>query len=183
MVTKQKDWRAKCLAIIWLLVNTLLLFIFSGELYTILIRSPTIEKLELKSEMISKQNWKDSDIYIFDQEISDYMLWGYLKNEPIAKHFANRGTALDPWELYFDQNLFKSLFEKVIRENAVIPAQKLVLYYLLRRAQNEFPDLFSIVDEGLDYYVSKPERDPQCYFLAVYAERFNGTDLQILNKV
>ena len=93
------------------------------------------------------------------------MLWGYLKDEPMAKQLINKAIALDPWELYFDQNLFINLFEKVIRENAVIPAQRLLLYYLLRRAQNEFSDSFITLYEGLDYYVSKPEAIPSAISL------------------
>ena len=182
IVTKHKDWRAKCLTIIWLLVNTLMLFIFSGQLYTFLMRRPIIDKIEVMSDLFAKQYWKDSDIYLFDQEFSDFIVWGYLENNPIARQFIGRGDFLDPIDLYFNSNTLKSTMEKIIRDNAVIPAQKLLVYYLLRRAQNEFPELFEYLEEGIYYCVSKPEGDAQSYFLAVYKKRFNGTDLQILNK-
>ena len=134
------------------------------------------------SDLYAKQNWKDSDIYVFDQEILDYMLWGYVKDKSIAKQFARRAELQDPIALYFNQNIQKNLFEKMIKDNAVIPAQKLLLYYLLRKAQNEFPELFSALNEGFDYYVFKPEGDPQCYFLVKNNERFYGSDLQMLDK-
>ena len=63
----------------------------------------------------------------------------------------------------------------VLTENKVIIANKLGIYYMIRKVQNEWTDFTSLYTEGTDYYVSEPEKSSIPFHFA-YLNSVNKTD-------
>ena len=116
---KQISIKTRILATIWLLVNTLLLSIYSGEMYNIIISGQKLDKIENKHDLVIKENWKNSNIIMFDVSLMDYFLAEILKNDPVALELEGRYDFYDPIEFYFNETLNKDLIIGVIEENKV----------------------------------------------------------------
>ena len=178
---QQLSIKTRILATIWLLVNTLLLSIYSGEMYDIIISGQKVDKIEGKHDLLVKENWKNSNIIMFDMSSINYIVAETVKNDPVGIQLKERIVYYDPVELYFDDTLLKVLIEEVIDGNKVMTANKLVLYYFIRRAQNIWPQNFDNYIEGYDYYISKPENSSGFYFLLYMPDMLEQDALQDLN--
>ena len=79
-----KGW-TRILVMVWLLANTLLLSLFSGELFELIINGKIIDRIESKEELITKENWKSSKIFMADLGIFDFITSGFANNDSMAK--------------------------------------------------------------------------------------------------
>ena len=180
---KVKNLKPRFLAIIWLLVNTLLLSLYAGFLYDFIIRGQIVDKIEKKEELVSKPNWMNTTIYSIDDATGDYFYWGLTQSDGIALQLFERHELLDLLEVYFNANKRKAIFEEVLRNKAVITGNKLNTFLQLRKVQMEWPIFMANYIEGLDFFISKPETDPKCYYLGWNKDVFNQMVLDILNEV
>ena len=81
---------------VWLFANTILLSIFSGQLYEFIINGKIIEGIESREELFTKENWKTSRIHALDPHIIDVIISGVHNNDEMAKQFASRMEKILP---------------------------------------------------------------------------------------
>ena len=179
-----KTVESRLLAGIWLLVNTLLLFLYSGQLYDFIIRGQIVDSIERKTDIVSKRNWAHSNIYIIDDAISDYIIFNALTlNDPVAKQIVERCVIADIFGIYFSPKVRRDFFEKVFKENAIISANKLNANLLVRRVQMESPIIKNNYIEELDFRISQPDTPSKNYYLFWNRDNFKQNNLEQFNDV
>ena len=154
LTLKPKSIKTRILATIWLLVNTILLCLYSGALYDFIIRGQIVDRIEMKEELISKENWLHSNIYLIDPAILKYVFWSVRHEDSLVEHLVQKYKLNDLYQIYFNNSQQKAMFEDVFRNNALILANKLNLYLYLRKVQSDWPIIMGNYIEGLDYYIS-----------------------------
>lgn len=105
-----------------------------------------------------------------------------MKQDHFSSMLIKRAIFEDPLELFFSNQLQRNLFEEVLQNNAVITGNKLAIYYYLRKAQKDWPQLMDHFIDGLDYYVSKP-KERSCYYLGTMPMIFEEEELKGLNTM
>ena len=70
----------RVLVIVWLFANTILLSIFSGQLFEFIINAKIIDRIESKEELFTKEHWKSSMIYMMDMGIINFISYGLVNN-------------------------------------------------------------------------------------------------------
>ena len=145
---------------LWLLANTVLISIYSGELFNNVIKGKVIDKIETIEQLVTKEHWKDSKIIAGDLGICDLISCNVeiSEGDSIISKIWPRIEFINHFELIMDSKYRNNIFRSVLTEKNVIIANKLSTYYLLRKVQNEWTDFMSLYTEGTDYYVSEPER-------------------------
>ena len=139
-------------------------------MFEFIINGKIIDGIETRNELFTKDNWKNSKIYTFDLGIIDMITNGLEKNDEIAKKFASRSEFYIPFDVVYNQVLQIEIFADILANNSVICANKLGLYYLLRTNQDRHPWLRESFTEGIDYYISKPEKSNTPYHLLIYKD-------------
>ena len=172
-----KGW-TRILVMVWLLANTLLLSLFSGELFELIINGKIIDRIECKEELTTKEYWKSSKVYIFDLGIFDFITNGDINNNSVAKNFLTRSEATPPMDVIRDDELTREILNGILNDNKVIIANKLRTYFLVRNGQDRYPDIFRDKVEGIDYYISKPEQSYKAYY-SLFAREFFPVDLAV----
>ena len=166
---------------LWLLANTVLISIYSGELYNVLISSKVIDKIESIEELHTKHHWKGSKILMLDLGIMDIVVNGD-KGDPVVNDLSSRAEAFISPEILTDSQIMKDMIKSVFIENNVIIANKLSIYYVLRKFQNEWTDFMSLFIEGTDYHVSEPQRSSMPYHFMYVREMFDEYHIKIFNQ-
>ena len=183
-----KNFKTRILAAIWLLVNTLLLSIFSGLLYELIIRGQVIDKIEDQMELFTKDNWKSSVIQIglddgffgdLSYDVSTYSSTGETTGQALLK----RSYFNDPIVVYFDKNLQINYFIEMMRNNAVISLRKLSAHLYLRKMQMDWPNVMGLYIPGLDYGMSKTNSGKRCYHLLYYNNVLNASQVNSFNTM
>ena len=165
---------------LWLLLNTVLLSLYSGQLYEVIISGKVIDKIETMEELYTKQHWKGTKIIVVDLDGLDF-LWNGDNYNPIIADLLSRSENLQAFDVIFNTTLTKTAFESVLTGKKVIIANKLSTYYLWRKVQNQWPELFSYYTEGTDYYVSQPQRSSMPFFLFYTRSEFDEYHIKMFN--
>ena len=165
---------------LWLLANTVLISIYSGELYEVTVSGKVIDKIETIEQLFTKQHWKDSKIIVGDLGIID-LIYNGDRSDPMIDQLSKRVEALLLNEVILDSITRKRIFEGVFHENKVIIANKLSTYYLLRKVQNEWTNFTSLYTEGRDYYVSEPRRSSMPFHLLYDRNSFDENHMKNFN--
>ena len=168
----------KVLVMVWLFANTILLSLFSGQLFEFIINGKIIDRIECKEELTTKEYWKSSKIYIFDLGIFDFITNGDINNNSVAKNFLSRSEATPPMDVIRDEELTREILSGILNDNKVIIANKLRTYFLVRNGQDKYPDIFRDNVEGIDYYISKPEQSYKAYY-SLFAQEFFPVHLAV----
>ena len=168
----------RVLVMVWLFANTILLSLFSGQLFEFIINGKIIDRIECKEELTTKEYWKSSKIYIFDLGIFDFITNGDINNNSVAKNFLTRSEATPPMDVIRDDELTREILSGILNDNKVIIANKLRTYFLVRNGQDRYPDIFRDKVEGIDYYISKPEQSYKAYY-SLFAREFFPVDLAV----
>ena len=176
----RKTIKTRILATIWLLVNTLLLSIFSGLLYETIIRGQIIDKIEDEMDLITKDNWKSSPIL---GGLDDGFMDNLLSGSQIALQLFERANTQDVYELYFNKTAQIGYFTEMMRNNAVIFGRKLNAHMYLRDMQRDWPNIVGQYIEGLDYGISKTSSGHKCYHLLYNKQELNESQLNGFNKM
>ena len=144
---------------LWLLANTVLISIYSGELFNNVIKGKVIDKIDSIEQLVTKEHWKDSKVILGDWGICDLISCNHEigHGNSLISNLWPKGDILNPFDLFMDENYRNNIFMSVLTENNVIIANKLSTYYLLRKLQSESTDFMSLYTEGTDYYVSEPK--------------------------
>ena len=172
--------KTRVLASIWLLVITMMLSVYSGQLYEFVIRGKLVDKIETKEDLVTKSNWKNSKVTMFDLSSIPEISAGIELNDPVSLDLIKRQIIQDPFELYFNDNIQKQLIEGVMADNQVIISYKWLIYYFLRRVQNIFPQMMDNYEEGIDFYLSKPFKSSGCYSLVVNKDIIDLDNLNLM---
>ena len=165
---------------LWLLLNTVLLSLYSGQLYEVIISGKVIDKIETMEELYTKQHWKGTKIIVVDLDGLDF-LWNGDNYNPIIADLLSRSENLQAFDVIFNTTLTKTAFESVLTGKKVIIANKLSTYYLWRKVQNQWPEFFSYYTEGTDYYVSQPQRSSMPFFLFYTRSEFDEYHIKMFN--
>ena len=105
------------------MANTVLISIYSGQLYEVIIRGKVIDKIETIEQLFIKQNWKGSKILVGDLGIID-LIYNGDRNDPMIDQLSRRVEELLPNEVILDSKTRKIVFEGVFYKNKVIIANK-----------------------------------------------------------
>ena len=117
---------------LWLLANTVLISIYSGELYNNVISGKVIDKIETNEQLLTKDHWKDSKLIICDNTICDVISCNKeVDPDSIYAKIMDRTDIINTYDL-MDSMLRKEVFMSVLTENKVIIANKLSTYYILQ---------------------------------------------------
>jgi hypothetical protein len=173
----------RVLVMVWLFATTILLSLFSEQLFEFIINGKIIDRIESKEELFTKEHWKSSKIYIFDLGIFDFITNGHANNNSMAKQFLSRSELTPPMDVLRDDELTREILRGVLNDNKVIIANKLRTYYLVRYGQDKYPDIFGDNLEGIDYYISKPEQSYRTYYSLFAREYFPDHLASEFNKM
>ena len=164
-----KGWN-RILVMVWLLANTLLLSLYSDELFELIMNGNIVDRIESKEELFTKVSWKSSKIYMADLGIVDLITTGYANNDLMAKQFLSRSEIAFNIDIMRDEELKCQILKDVVYDNKVMIANKLTTYYMLRDGQDRYPEIFIDFVEGIDYYISKPEQSYRAYYSMIIRE-------------
>ena len=139
--TKKGTGNIRVVIMVWLFAKTILLSLFSGLLFESIINAKIIDRIESREQLYSKEHWKSSKILVPGLDTLDFLLTCITNNNSMAKDFPKRSELILASESLRSDTVQMEMFKKVLDTNAVLCANKLSMYYLLRRAQENFPNI------------------------------------------
>ena len=181
--TQNISGKNRLLVMVWLFANTILLSIFSGQLFEFIINAKIIDRIESKEELFTKEHWKSSIIYILDIGIFDFITYGLVNNNSMAKQFLSRSVAMPPLDIINNDEEKREIMKDVINNNAVLIINKLTMYFLVRDGQERYQDVFLDYIEGIDYYISQPEQSYKPYYIMFMREFLQDHFIVEFNKM
>ena len=180
MNSKDKHKLDKFFIVLWLISNTIILTLFSTKLYEIIMNQQIIDYIESIDQLLTKSNWIDSEILIFDQNMYDMYI---RSSENENNKLFERSEPVDPSQLCFDNLYQKEIVEKVLIDNAVIVSNRLIAHYLIKHVQNVWPQTMSRYIEGIHFEFSKPAEVYNLYYLPTFHDTLGQTLLDKFNNM
>ena len=154
-------------------------------MYNNVISGKVIDKIETIEELVTKDNWKDSQIIAADLGLCDLISCD-LEHSQADSLFAKikpRIDIMNPFELFMNEKYRNNIIMSVLTKNKVIIANKLSTYYLMRKVQNEWTDFMSLYTEGTDYYVSEPKRSSIPFHFVYFNNKTDENHIKDFNQM
>jgi len=162
---------------VWILVCNVLLGIFTANLWDLLVRPQSIDRIDSWNDLYTKPQWKK--IPIRTPQFLDMADFVMNDNSEMAQDFKKRVILVNPFEIFFSDQLTTNAIEKVLKGEEVFVVDSLIGHYYKR---SEKYRIFERFNEGSDFHVSKSGAGMKPYFMATYP-RFNQTLTKKLNEV
>ncbi|CAG2107092.1 unnamed protein product [Medioppia subpectinata] len=178
---------------IWLLVCTLLLSLYSGDLYDTLMRGQSYDRLENIYQLYTDPNYKYSKIWIFNYDITEYMT---INDNEMANSFIERMTYYGPLETASDELIQMEIILTVLEEKHVLAVPKFGAYYMVNTVLKSFPDIpmhelyqhyydgyMSGGMAGLGLYVSDSSNNTMLYNMGINAQTLDQNFTNNFDKI
>ena len=162
---------------LWLLVCTLLLSLFSGALWDLLVRPPPMEKIESWNDLHTKPEWKNVEIY--SAKYLDLYEFVNNDNSEMAQDFKRRAYFEDPFDLMFKRKFEPRNWDKIAKGEQVISADNLFAHWVKNFHKAKFKYLG--LEDDTEFHISSLGSGMRPYFILT-TPRFNDTMLYQLNK-
>ena len=145
---------------IWLLVCSVLLAAFSGQIWNLLIRSQPIDSIDSLDDLYSKPQW--SNATIFTLEYLDFAEFADKVDSPMAKNFKKRIKLLDAFDFIFVGKFKYSedVINRFLNGKLVFAFDKLSLHYF-----KNFHLKNRGLNEGFDLHISRFGDGMRPYFV------------------
>ncbi len=155
--------RFECsLGAIWLLSCIVLIALYSGHLWDLLVRPQAIDKIDSWDDLYTKPQWNKLNIrtpYFLD--MADFAL---NDESEMAQNFKKRMIFINPFKALFDQNIIRTALEEVFSGNEVLAVDTLIVHYY--KFSDKF-NLFKQFNEGFDYHISENGAGLKPYFITI----------------
>ena len=147
---------------IWLLVCSVLLAAFSGQIWHLLVRAQPIDQIDSWDDLYSKPQWKEKNIITFKfLDMDDFI----NKDEsPMALNFQKRVQYLDLYQFHLADNLkFRDNVNKRFLNGQLVGIfDYIFLNYLKVFQKNSF---YPGLKEGFDFHISRFGAGMKPYFI------------------
>ncbi|CAG2106490.1 unnamed protein product [Medioppia subpectinata] len=178
---------------IWLLVCTLLLSLYSGDLYDTLMRGQSYHKLENKYQLYTDPNYKDSQIWLYNSDVIEYIV---SNDNEMTASLIERIKAYGWLETATDPLIQLNIVLTVLEEKHVLAVPKFGAYYMLNTVLKYFPRLpmhelykhyydgyMSGGMAGVGLYVSDSSNNTMLYKMGINAQTLDQNFTNNFDKI